>query len=264
MNKHLSTAFLSLTLLVAATHAVAQSTDIVSTKPAVIKLGSGFDYSRGKYGFTQATEVLSIPVNASYEQDRWAFRASVPFITIKGPASVVAGQAPVAAPGRPVTQSESGLGDPTLSATFHAHPVPGEWNVDLTGRVKFGTADEAKGLGTGENDFYAQIDSYRTFGDITPFLSAGYRFLGSSTVYPLKDGLYASVGCSYRVVGTTVVGAAFDWRSKIIEGAKNGTDSIAFISTDLSAKWNFLGYVLVGFNDASPDFGIGSAATYKF
>jgi hypothetical protein len=29
-------------------------------------------------------------------------------------------------------------------------------------------------------------------------------------------------------------------------------------------QWNFLGYVIAGFNDASPDYGVGGAATYKF
>jgi len=27
---------------------------------------------------------------------------------------------------------------------------------------------------------------------------------------------------------------------------------------------NFLGYVIKGFNDASPDYGLGGLATYKF
>jgi hypothetical protein len=269
MTHHLATVLRSAVLLTLATGLAAQEADSTSvptsTRPAsVIKLGTGFDYSRGKYGFTQATEVLSVPLNLSLDQGRWAFKANVPFITIKGPASVVAGPTPVAAPGRPTTQYQSGLGDPTISATFHARPVPGEWNIDLTGRMKIAAASESKGLGTGENDYYAQFDSYKSFGTFTPFISAGYRFLGSSAAYQLKDGPYASVGGSVRLGSGTILGAAFDWRSKIIEGAPDGTDSIAFFATDLSPQWNLLGYVLVGFNEASPDFGVGSAATYKF
>ena len=36
----------------------------------------------------------------------------------------------------------------------HANPLL----IDLTGKVKFGTADENKGLGTGENDYAVQAD----------------------------------------------------------------------------------------------------------
>ena len=151
-----------------------------------------------------------------------------------------------------------------LSATYHARPVPGELNVDFTGRVKFGTADEDKGLGTGETDYYGQIDLYQNFGTITPFGTVGYRVLGTNATFQLKDGMYASAGAAFRVSTKTVVGAAYDWRSRIIEGAQNGTDAIAFVSTSPNDRWNVLGYLLTGFNDASPDYGVGGLATYKF
>jgi hypothetical protein len=238
--------------------------------PTTLKLGAGFDYSSGDYGFSQKTEVYSVPVNFAYESRDWAFRATLPFLTIKGPATIVAGSAaetPAAgtgAPGRPTTKSQSGLGDALVSATYHANPTPGELNIDLTGRFKLPTADEDKGLGTGETDFYAQADLYQSFGNITPFASLGYRFLGSNATYPLKDGLYASGGVSYRTNSTTVIGGALDWRSKIIAGAPDATDALVFLSTNPSDRWNLLGYGLVGFNDAAPDFGFGALATYKF
>jgi len=142
--------------------------------------------------------------------------------------------------------------------------VPGELNIDFTGKVKLGTASESKGLGTGETDYYAQIDLYQNLGTITPFGNVGYRVLGTSATFPLKDGLYASAGAAFRVSPSTVTGAAFDWRSRIINGAKDGTDAIAFVSTNANDRWNFLGYVIKGFNDASPDYGLGGLATYKF
>jgi hypothetical protein len=254
----LSSFVMSAAALVAAENAV-------QTTPAVIKLGIGYDYSKGDYGFTQDTEVSSIPVNLSYDQDRWAFKATLPYITIKGPATVVTGSgAASGAPPRPTTNSESGFGDIMLSGTYHARPVPGELNVDLTGRVKFGTADVDKGLGTGKTDYYAQIDLYQNFGVLTPFGNVGYRVLGRSDEFPLKDGFYATVGSAVRISSTTVGGVAFDWRSKIVSGAQDGTDGLAFISTNPNAQWNLLAYVLKGFNDASPNIGVGGSATYKF
>ncbi|MEO6006299.1 MAG: hypothetical protein ABIZ04_23870 [Opitutus sp.] len=261
MKSFLRLVFLS--VLAAVPSLFAQTT--TTETPSVLKLGVGFDYSSGKYGFSQSTEVFSVPLNLSLDRDRWTFKATLPYITIKGPASVVTGTgAASGAPARPTTHSESGIGDAMLSATFHARPVPGELNVDVTGRVKFGTADEGKGLGTGETDYYTQVDLYQNFGTITPFATLGYRFLGTSTVFPLKDGLYASAGAAFRVSEKTVVGAAYDWRSRIIDGASNGTDGIAFVSTSPNERWNLLGYVIVGFNEASPDYGVGGLVTYKF
>lgn len=241
------------------------SSAAATTAPAPLKLGVGFDYSSGGYGFSQKTEVFSVPVNLSYEPPRWMFKATIPYITIKGPASVVTGSGATAgAPARPTTNSESGLGDIMLSATYHARPVPGGLNIDLTGKVKFGTADEGKGLGTGETDYYAQIDLYQNFGAITPFGNVGYRFLGSNSTFQLKDGAYATAGAAYRASTKTVVGAAYDWRSRIAAGSPDGTDAIAFVSTNPTDQWNLLGYVIAGFNDASPDYGVGGAATFKF
>jgi len=34
-------------------------------------------------------------------------------------------------------------------------------NVDLTGGSRFPTANQNKGLGTGETDYYAQVDLYQ-------------------------------------------------------------------------------------------------------
>lgn len=238
---------------------------ITPPPPAVVKLGTGFDYSTGKYGFTQSTEVWSVPVNASYDQGRWAFKATLPFLTIKGPASVVVGTGGAeGAPPRPTTNSESGVGDVTLSGTYHLRPVPGALNIDVTERVKFGTASVSKGLGTGRTDFYTQIDLYQSLGKITPFATIGYRVLGTNDSFALKDGAYVTAGAAYRASDKIVVGAGYDWRSRIVDDAKNGTDALAFISATPSTHWNFLGYLLAGFNSASPDLGIGGQATYKF
>jgi len=248
---------------------IGYSSDVANTNtsPApepAIKVGTGFDFSSGSYGLSQRTDVLSVPVNLSVEQERWIVRATFPYISIKGPATVIAGVEPVAVPQRPVNRQESGFGDATLSGTFHANPTPGELNVDLTGRVKFGTADKDKGLGTGETDFYAQADFYKAIGNVIPFVTMGYRFLGSNATYPLKDGYYFSAGSSFRVSPTVVVGAAYDWRSRIVAGAANGSDALVFASANVTPQWNLLGYLLGGFNNASPDYGVGGAITYKF
>ncbi len=234
--------------------------------PPVTKMGTGFDYSSGSYGFATDTEVWSVPFFVSHDTHDWSFRASVPYITIKGPASVAGDVGPaVGLPGRPTSQSESGLGDTVLGLSWHTNPdAVDAWKVDLTGRVKLPTADEGKGLGSGETDYYAQVDFYRTYGKLTPFGSVGYRFMGTSPRYPLKDGFYASAGVISRVGAATSIGAAYDWRSKIIDGGPNGSNITALLIHDVSESWNVVLYALKGFGDGSPDFGFGGQIGYKF
>ncbi len=261
MNQHLAAALLVALLPLAA---AAQNTAVVETKPAVLKLGSGFNYSTGDYGFTQDTELWSVPLNLTYDVDRWTFKAAFSYLIIEGPANVATGTTPGAGPARPTSAVEHGLGDTSVSATFHANPVPGELNVDFTARVKLPTADEGKGLGTGETDYYVQTDLSRNFGKVTTFATLGYRFMGTNATSPLKDGPMATAGAAYPIADKTVIGAAYDWQSRIVSGAEHGSNGLAFIATNPNPNWSLLAYGLVGFNDASPDFGLGGLATYKF
>jgi hypothetical protein len=251
-----------LTILMAGSTVAIAQTEAVA--PAVIKLGSGFNYSRGDYGFTQDTELWSVPLNLSYDLPRWSLKASFSHLTVEGPANVATGTTPSAGPARPTSARESGLGDTSVSATYHANPVPGELNVDFTARVKLPTGDEDAGLGTGETDYYFQVDVNQTFGKVTLIGNVGYRFMGSSALSPLKDGFYAMAGAAYRVTEKTVAGAAYDWHSRIIEGSENASNLLAFVATNPNDRWNLMAYGLMGFNDASPEIALGGLATYKF
>ena len=232
--------------------------------PPVIKLATGFTYITGGYGFSQTTDLWSVPVNLSYDVERWSLKAAFSYLTIKGPANVATGSSPAGGAPRPTAATESGIGDTSLSATYHANPVPGELNVDFTARVKLPTADESKGLGSGETDYYVQTDVSQTFGKITTFATLGYRFMGSNAASPLKDGMFATAGAAVRANDQTILGAAYDWQSRILPGAEAGSNLIGFVARNPNDRWSLLAYVIAGLNDASPDLGIGGLATYKF
>lgn len=254
---------LSLGLLMTPLHAETPSPAAEVTAP-VIKLGTGFTYITGDYGFTQTTDLWSVPVNLSYDVERWSLKAAFSYLTIKGPANVATGSSPTGGAPRPTSATESGIGDTSLSATYHANPVPGELNVDFTARVKLPTADEDKGLGSGETDYYVQTDVSQTFGKITTFATLGYRFMGRNAASPLKDGVFATAGAAVRVNDKTIVGAAYDWQSRILSGAQAGSNLIGFVARNPNDRWSLLAYVIAGLNDASPDLGIGGLVTYKF
>ena len=262
-----------------------------------VQLGTGFDYSRGSYGFREDTEVFSVPILLTYNGEKWVLRASVPYVKIEGPADAVgttgggggAGSggatsgglggivpglpggtpssstpANASTPARPDATSESGIGDVMLGATRMLGPVLGPVQVDLTGRVKLPTADEEKGLGTGEADYYAQADFYHVGETFIPFATLGYRFMTDSDRYELESGAYASIGSAFRLSDSTRIGASFDWRQKIVEGGDDANEVSAFVAHDFNARWNLILYALTGFTDASPDFGAGGSVSYRF
>lgn len=258
---HPKISLLSITLLLAAGSALwAQNT--AEHVPARVAVGTGFDYSRGDYGFAADTEVFSVPLNFSRDSERWLFRATVPWLTIRGPATVIGGGG--SGNGRPDASEESGLGDTYLSATYRLGHVFAGWSADLSGRVKLPTADEARGLGTGEPDYYAQADLRRTFGAVTPFASVGYRILGDNARYQLRDGSYVSGGAFVRTSDATVFGVSLDWRERLDPAAEHATELTGIIVHDLGPRWQVLAYGLKGFTQGSPDVGAGAHLSYRF
>jgi hypothetical protein len=245
--------FLAAALLASAQTAVTAPTSTTS-------LGTGFDYSRGDYGFATDTEVTSVPLNLGYENGPWLLNASLSWLNVKGPATIVGGGG---AP-RPTTSSESGFGDIYGSATYQFGQVAGAVDMSATVRVKFPTADEDRGLGTGATDYYGELSFYRTFSSVTPFVTLGYRVLGDNNAYDLRDGAYASGGAHFRLSAATVVSALVNWRRPIVAGGDDAQEAMFMVSHDFAERWRVTAYALKGFTDASPDFGTGLSASYRF
>lgn len=235
-------------------------TTVATRPPAVASVATGFDYSRGDYGFATDTEVLSVPLNLGYESGPWLLSAGFSHLTIKGPATVVGGSGAT----RPTAASESGLGDIYLGATYQFGQVVGSMDLAASFRVKLPTADEDRGLGTGATDYYGELTLSRTVGNATPFLTAGYRVLGDSSTYQLLDGAYVSGGAHFRLSPSSIVSAVLNWRRAIVAGGEDSTDAMLMFTHDFSASWRLLAYGLAGFTTGSPDIGTGLQVSYRF
>ena len=88
-----------------------------AAEPGPLTLSTGFDYSSGKYGGSQSTDILYVPFTGRYRLDPWMFRLTVPYISVTGPDTVIPG---IGAVGRPVAPiaTRSGLGDVIAAATY--------------------------------------------------------------------------------------------------------------------------------------------------
>lgn len=250
-----------LSAVLAGVSARAADPTVVPTRPpAVISLGTGFDYSRGDYGFATDTEVFSVPLNLGYENGPWLLNAGFSRLTIKGPATIVGGSGAT----RPTAASESGFGDIYLGATYQFGQVVGPMDLSATARVKLPTADEDRGLGTGAADYYGELTFSRTVDSTIPFVTAGYRVLGDSTAYQLRDGVYLSGGAHFRLSAASVITAVLNWRQPIVDGGDDSTDAMLMVTHDFDSRWRLMAYGLAGFTDASPDVGAGLQLNCRF
>jgi hypothetical protein len=233
-----------------------------------ITLGTGFDYTSGSYGASQKTDILYVPFFARYETGRAIFRLTVPYIRVTGPGNVLgAGADRVTIPGRAgARRTESGLGDIVASAFYNViSERSGPIGLDLGVKAKFGTADETKGLGTGENDYSLQADFFKPLGGgYTLFGSLGHRWYGNPPGIELKNVFYGSLGASYRFSAERSAGVVYDYRPAIISGGGEISELTGYVSQRLSREWKLQPYAVLGFGRASPDYGAGLQISYSY
>jgi hypothetical protein len=245
-----------------AAQAVATQTGAAQTSVAV-----GAEYTTGKFGGTETTDTLYIPVVVRHETGPWVLKATVPWLRITGPGNVIgAGADRVVVPGgNAARRTESGLGDIVLSGFYNLMDErKGGLGLDVGAKVKLPTADEQKGLGTGELDYALQLDFFKPIDATTLFGSIGYRVYGNPPGQTLRDVPYASIGASYRMSSQQAVGVAYDYRPQIVDGGGKVSELTAFWSNRLSPQWKLQVYGVVGFADASPDAGIGALLERRF
>ena len=229
-----------------------------------VTVKTGYDYSTGKYGTDNNTEITSVPFIANYETGDWSFKVTVPYVRITGADNVVVGVGAVRQTSTAV-RTASGMGDITTAATYSllANPAT-QFGIDVTGKIKFGTADSDRGLGTGKNDYWLMIDPYKKLGNITYFGGVGYGILGSSSTLQLKNVVSANAGLSYKLDDRASLGTIFDYRSKSTDVGFDQRELTAFYSRKLGSNYKLQTYVTKGFSDGSPDWGAGLNVGYNF
>jgi len=118
------------------------------------------------------------------------FKLCVPYLWVKAPSNVTViidsgaggssgvsgGSGGGGGTAAPIT-TRDGLGDVAFSMAYKLlddsrMPV----GLDVGGKIKFGTADTSKGLGTGKNDYNLYTEIYRVWDNkLDTFVNLGYR-----------------------------------------------------------------------------------------
>lgn len=252
VTQHHPRSLIAIALCCVSLHAMADSPRLT--------LSTGLDYSRGKYGQTEETTIKYVPFTAKLEQDRWTFRATVPYIEIDGPANVLP-DSRVVIGGNPqnLRTRASGLGDVVVSAFYGAFEDTRQQRfMDLGIKVKLPTADEKRGLGSGKTDYSFQADLFQTVDQTTFFATAGYRVFGDPVGVNLRNVPYGSLGLSHKLSSRNVIGASVDARSKTTEFATGLREYSVFFSHKFNETYKLQTYLVKGDTPASVDLGGGA------
>lgn len=164
------------------------------------------------------------------------------------------------------TVRTAGLGDIVLRGRYYVVEerklVP---LIALTARMKFPTANEKLGLGTGEFDHGYGVELSKMLGQKwIAFLDGGYNFLGNPGGLVLRDQYWYDIGAGYYVTKDLLASAYFEEYRAPRVGRVNIRDFYFAFNYRATAEWRFNGGVAVGVSNGAPDYVVSLGTSYRF
>lgn len=229
---------------------------------------TGFDYSSGKYGSSTSTSILYVPFMAKYETGRWTAKATLPYLEITSPGTVVGGGSDVVVIGTTQNAARtkaSGMGDVVTALSYSVlEGNPYGLFLDLTAKIKLPTADDQKGLGTGKADHTVVVDAFKNFGRFTLLGSLGYKNTGKPAGLNLNDVWFGGIGGAWRFSSATSGGVLWDMRQPSRAGIDGARDLTVYMTHKWSDMFKMQLYTYRGFSHASADLGGGAMLSLSF
>lgn len=236
---------------------------IAASQDYTWQVESSLTYETGKYGTDQSTDLIYVPVSLRRFLSQGDVTLTVPYVDLKtgGGVTVIDG---AVVPGSGT--GGSGLGDISVKGRYNwieqGEVLP---FIDLIARVKIPTADEDKGLGTGEFDMGFGAELSRRFGkDYIGFADLTYTFIGDPPNVNYDNRIDADLGLGYQFTPELMGSVSYDYRSAISDG---GTDahSLLFLGNyRFTPQLRTYAMFEVGLSDGAPDYGVTVGAAYRF
>lgn len=235
-----------------------------------LTLSTGVDFSTGDYGLPIDTDLVYVPFTLTYLSDDFALtdhpwdqlelRLTIPFLRIDGPADFFSGEQPTE------SRVDNGIGDILLRLGYIWIPLRDSKLpvLELKGLVKIPTASAEKDLGTGAPDFQLSVDLSKSFGPVSPFATAGYRFVGNRKALGLKSFALTSVGLSAWLHDRFSLGLAYDWHGSSAVSRVDSHELVPFATIRLPRGFTLGPYATFGLAGYTPDYGGGLSIRYSF
>jgi hypothetical protein len=132
-------------------------------------------------------------------------------------------------------------------------------------KMKFPTADEDRGLGTGEFDETIGVDFSKQLIDrLFGYLTLAYTFIGDPPGTELRNSFGWSVGAAYAVTPGLPVFAFLDGATAITPGQSDPIELRVGAEYRIVRAVKVTGSVTRGLTDGAADWGLGAGLTVRF
>jgi hypothetical protein len=254
------------------------------SQAAQFTLSTGLNYSSGDYGGASKTQLWYVPVTGKVVTGPMTLKLTVPYLRVKAPSNVTVivdsgaggssgvgggeseGEGDGGGGTAPSITTRDGLGDVTFSMAYKLWddsrmPV----GMDVGGKIKFGTADTSKGLGTGKNDYNLYTEIYRVWDNkLNTFINIGYRWYGDTASTNFRNAGLFSAGLAYPMSRALSVGLDYGYRQKLLTSLDAASEATTYLNYKLPSGHKLQFYAVKGFTRASPDWGAGMTIAMPF
>ncbi|MBP9854489.1 MAG: transporter [Candidatus Omnitrophica bacterium] len=234
----------------------------------VWKFTSSITYETGDYGTSTRATTVYIPFTWTRYFEIGNVSGTLPFIYQKSGPGVTAFS------GRPLrssnrrggTRDDQGLGDVLLKGSYYILKEDTQsLNADVIGQIKFPTADDERGLGSGEFDETVGLETSKNLDELwLVFGDLYYTFIGEPTGLRLNNELAFNLGVGYKLSEPTLISLAFEQRTALVDDQDYPRDLIVGLNHKIDEELSFNCSADVGLSDGSPDFGATAGIGYKF
>lgn len=236
------------------------------------KFSSSVNYDTGKYGTPDRTNSLYIPFTLKRYFSEADLSVTVPYLRQSSAGQVTwVGGKPVhvgmrKAAASSATSTESGLGDIILRGTYTLlRDGPKSFDLGLAGKLKFPTADETKGLGTGETDEGAGLEFAKEISPGWTLLADGYyTVIGDPSGVDFNNQISLDAGFYRKLSGNMALTVLFETQSSIVDGNADPRSLGGTLSYSAPDGIQFSGGLTLGLSDGSPDIGLSAGFSRRF
>lgn len=204
----------------------------------------GGRYLTGDFGTPTTSRLVALEATLGHVAPRYDGSITIPYLNLTNETGGV-------------SDTENGLGDIIVRGGSVLLPENAAGlSVYASAAVKLPTAEESKGLGTGEADFgvYAAVDQRLQAYKLT--VNTGYLLTGDPEGREYNDGFSFGCGLSRSFARTTVY-TTYEQYPAVVDGFDRPQElSLGFFHI-FSLDYAVRGRVVFGLNDGGPALGAG-------
>ena len=222
-------------------------------------------YFSGEFGTGLETHILSFASTLVVSRGKHEFRLNVPYVSVtaEGPVTFLGDQVIERGPGGGTT--ESGPGDVVVQDEYSFVEGSGSApRVSAILRIKIPTADESRGLGSGEPDGGLGFGLSQPLGTRWALLGqTQYVIRGDPPGTDFRDTLWVSIGFQRRVSDSTSARLSSDWRQSVIPGRSALTDISLGCDHSFARKLTLRTTAYVGLSETAEDYGFAAGISLR-